>query len=119
MKRSMIEVPTQNTSRNEAVTPLENEIKPAKPSENDNWRNRKKVKFEDIGFDEEEIPENPFLGIKDVTELPMKGVSSPGTQVQSESQKLAYKFVSPVQKPGKVTKLVDKILDTEISVKAE
>ncbi|KAJ3720249.1 hypothetical protein DFJ43DRAFT_1159047 [Lentinula guzmanii] len=72
------------------------------------------------------------MNVKDVSELPMKGGASMGkgvntppaqpTHMQQQNDKLdfgpAYKFIAPVQKSGNVDEVVDKILDSQISIKA-
>ncbi len=120
----MIGTPTKNEGRNTAKSPENNQptaVK-SKKSDSENWRDRKTVHFEDTGFDEGEIPELPFIEVPDVSEIPMKGVSKTdkgilNRDVPLENEGPAYKFVAPVQEAGKVRELVDKLMDSEISVK--
>lgn len=121
----MIGTPT-NVSRKAAPMSPENRPNQAAKVNNDmNWRTREKVKFKDIGFDEGVVPENPFVNVRDVSELPIRGISSrenlrkegPADLEKSDNGPL-YSFVAPVQKLGTVNELVNKILDSDISVKA-
>ena len=76
MKSSMIRTPTQETSREVAKSSENISSKVTRADENQNWRNRNRVRFNDVGFDEGAIPENPFMNIRDVSELPMKGTTT-------------------------------------------
>lgn len=123
----MIGTPTHNTSRKAVAKSLENRPdKAAKSHENQNWRSREKETLKDIGFDEGDIPEIPFINVKDVSELPMKGIQAVDRGVHDRSiQQIdkseigpAYKFIAPVQRLEKVNDLVDKILNNDICVKA-
>ncbi|KIK49774.1 hypothetical protein GYMLUDRAFT_65536 [Collybiopsis luxurians FD-317 M1] len=123
----MIRTPTEEISRAVTKSSENKTHKVANADENSNWRNRNRVRFEDIGFDEGEIPENPFMNVKDVSELPMKGTTDKGNvkdvpeiEVHNESQNQdpLYNFRAPVQKSGKVNDLVDKILESELLIKA-
>ncbi|KAF5344195.1 hypothetical protein D9757_015266 [Collybiopsis confluens] len=78
------------------------------------------MRFEDVGFDEGEMPENPYINVKDVSELPMKGSSARFENVEEETQRISplYNFRAPAQKSGKVNEIVDKILESELLVKA-
>ena len=124
----MIRTPTQETSREVAKSSENISSKVTRADKNQNWRNRNRVRFNDVGFDEGAIPENPFMNIRDVSELPIKGTTTDKryveeiqeTEVQNDTQNQhpLYNFRAPVQKSGKVNELVDKILENELLVKA-
>ncbi|KAJ4465143.1 hypothetical protein J3R30DRAFT_3724440 [Lentinula aciculospora] len=130
---TMAEAPTQNPSGKVVNKPSENSwIKTTKVDETQNWRKKTRENHKNIEFDAEEIPENPFINVKDVSELPMKGAANmakgvhntPVQHLSGQQQKdmsdsgPAYKFIAPIQKLGKVEEVVDRILDSQISIKA-
>lgn len=80
-----------------------------------------KSKDSDLDFEIGEIPANPFLNVKDVSELPVLGTSRDEKESerihQVEDKEPAYNFVAPVEKSGNVRTIVEKILDSEVTLK--
>jgi hypothetical protein len=129
MRGSRIGTPIiDNNNGEKAAKSLENRSNEAAKADADrNWRSRRQDRFKDIGFDEGEIPVNPFQNVKDVSELPMKGGTEnrkPASEFMPENHPEketgdgpAYTYRAPVQQEGKAKEVVARILDKEILVK--
>lgn len=83
-------------------------------------KSKEKDKFKEKEFEVGEIPANPYMNVKDVSELPMMGTSISKRDKgppQAESKGTAYNFVAPIERSGTVNELVERILDSDVTLK--
>jgi hypothetical protein len=81
-----------------------------------------KEKLDEREFDVGGIPANPYMNVKDVSELPVLGTSTSvslgnRSPPHIESKEPSYNFIAPIERSGTVNELVERILDSNVTLK--